>query len=188
MIPFQPIDGPDNRYGQIYTPMRKNPYSEAGIKGFHSTEPFKPAEFSVMSAIPSDDDIHFLTLAELLAECFEWHEGEESTVLADDSLCEEIELFHANVLTSPCPPTTTPSAPPVPLIGPLVASLLASDDKLFFISHRVPGSGVTEWSLVRIILRDSLKEHPNCLQDSRFLVDFFTCHPKEKLFNAVNQR
>ena len=109
-------------------------------------------------------------------------------MLTDDSLCEEVELFGARVFTSPCPPTITPSAPSVPLIGPLVASLFASDDKLFFISHRVPGSGVTEWSLVRIILRDSLKEHPNCLQDSRFLVVFYTCHPKDKLFNAINQR
>ena len=84
--------------------------------------------------------------------------------------------------------STACSSPSLPLIAPLVASLLSSIDRLFFISHRVPGSGVTEWSLVRVAMRDSLREHPNCTQDGRFLVDFYTCHPKDKLFNAVNQR
>ena len=143
MIPFKPIDGPDNRYGQIYTPIWKKTYSEAGIKGFHPTEPFKPAEFSVMAALPAEEDIKFPTLAELLAECFDWDEGEERIVLANDSLCEQVEIFSTNVLPSPLPPTIAPTVPTLPLIGPLVARLLASDEKLFFISHGIPGSGVT---------------------------------------------
>ena len=112
--------------------------------GFHPTEPFKPSEFSVMVALPPDDDIKFPTLAELLAECFDWDEEEERIVLANDSLCKQVEMFSTNVLPSPLPPTIAPSAPTLSLIGPLVASLLASVDKSFFISHRVPGSGVTE--------------------------------------------
>ena len=41
MIPFKPVDGPDNRYGQIYTPMRANLYSDAGIKGL---EPYRAVQ------------------------------------------------------------------------------------------------------------------------------------------------
>ena len=41
---------------------------------------------------------------------------------------------------------------------------------------------------MQIALRDSLREHPNCVLDGRFLIDFYTCHPKDKAFNAVNQR
>ena len=140
-----------------------------------------------MATLPADEDIKFPTLAELLEECFDWYEGEERIVLANDSLCEQVEFLSTNILPPPLPPTIAPTAPTPPLIGPLVASLLASVDRLFFISHRVPGSGVTEWSLVRIALRDSLREYPNCIQDGQFLVDFYTCHPKDKAFNAVNQ-
>ena len=152
--------------------MWENPYSDAGIKGFNPTEPFKPSKFSIMSALPTDEDIKFPFLAELLAECFDWNEGEEQTVLANDSLCERVEMFSTNVLPSPLSPTVSPVPPTLPLIGPLVASLLSSVNKLFFISHLVPGSGVTEWSLVRVAMRDSLRKHPNCTQDGRFLVDF----------------
>ena len=62
MIPFKPVDGPDNHYGQIYTHMRENPHSDAGIEGFNPTEPFKPFNFSIMSTLPTDEDINFLTL------------------------------------------------------------------------------------------------------------------------------
>ncbi len=30
LIPFQPVDGPDNRYGQLYKPTGASPYKEAG--------------------------------------------------------------------------------------------------------------------------------------------------------------
>ena len=41
---------------------------------------------------------------------------------------------------------------------------------------------------MRIALPDSLREHPNGVLDGQFLVGFYTCHPKDKAFNAVNQR
>ena len=96
-----------------------------------------------MPVLATDKDINFPSLAKILAECFDWHEGEEQAVLENDSLCERVEMFSINVLSSPLPPTISPVDPTLPLIGPLVASLLSSVDKLFFISHRVPGSGDT---------------------------------------------
>ena len=68
LLPFMPIDGPDNRYGQIHSPIQKNPYLNAGIKGFKPPQPFKKA--AANPAIPSEEDTKFLTLAELNAECF----------------------------------------------------------------------------------------------------------------------
>ncbi len=34
LIPFKPVDGPDNRYSQLYKGFGPSPYKEAGIKGF----------------------------------------------------------------------------------------------------------------------------------------------------------
>jgi hypothetical protein len=33
LIPFQPVDGADTRYGQLYKPITAHPFKEAGIKG-----------------------------------------------------------------------------------------------------------------------------------------------------------
>jgi hypothetical protein len=34
LIPFQPVDGADTRYGQLYKPIAAHPFKDAGIKGF----------------------------------------------------------------------------------------------------------------------------------------------------------
>ena len=44
LIPFQPVDGADTRYGQIYKPISAHPFKEAGIKGFAPIQPFKVAK------------------------------------------------------------------------------------------------------------------------------------------------
>jgi hypothetical protein len=40
MIPFEPVDGADTRYGQLYKPIGEHPFKEAGIKGFTPPSPF----------------------------------------------------------------------------------------------------------------------------------------------------
>ncbi len=34
LLPFEPLDSADSGYGQLYKPIGKYPYKEAGIKGF----------------------------------------------------------------------------------------------------------------------------------------------------------
>ena len=133
-------------------------------------------------ALPSDDDdVHFPTLAELNAECFQWDEGEDDLVYQDNSLCQEIKVFavtRSQAAAAKGPPPPPVKAPPpfrVPEIGPLTASILTSTDKLFFIAHKIPGSDVSEWALVRINLPLSVQAHPAALQDGRFLAQFYTC-------------
>ena len=62
-------------------------------------------------------------------------------MFSDESLYVDIEVFAA--APNPSPSTQAPIAPSVPEIGPITASILASDDKLFFISHHIPGSTMT---------------------------------------------
>ena len=192
LLPFMPIDGPDNRFGQLHTPIQKDPYINAGLKGFAPTQPFKIA--TAISAMQPLDDITFPSLAELNADCFQWAEGEEDLVLNDNSLCEEIEIFavtrsqSAAPKRSPPPPIEAPAPSRVPDIGPLTASILSSKDKLFFVAHKIPGSNQSEWVLVRVDLNLSVKAHPAALQDGRFLCQFYACHPADKRYNAINQR
>ena len=129
------------------------------------------------------DDLRFPTLAELNEEMCNWGDN-NLPVFREES--EEFESFTSDKAEKP--PPTVPPAPNVPSISKLAAALFNSDDKLFFISHRVPGCAQQEWSLVRVALDASLKLNNSCLQDGRFIVEFFVCHPGDKLYNASNQR
>jgi hypothetical protein len=63
LIPFQPLDGADNQFGQLYQQFKEHPYKEAGIKGFAPPTPFViPMQF-----LQSHTDLSFRwpTLAEL---------------------------------------------------------------------------------------------------------------------------
>ena len=44
LIAFQPLDGPDNRYGQLYKPILAKQFAEAGLKGFIPTNPYCTSE------------------------------------------------------------------------------------------------------------------------------------------------
>jgi hypothetical protein len=70
----------------------------------------------------------------------------------------------------------------------MISNIIASDDKLFFIAHKIGTQDASEWRLVRVALADSLKLHPSCLQDGRFYVDFYILHPADIRYNATNQR
>lgn len=196
LLPFLPVDGPDNQYGQIHKPLKKSPYQNAGLKGFEPHSPYKtPAPIALLAE--HEEEIKFPTLAELNAECFEFDEGEEDLIL-DKSLCQAIEIFATTRSQSasqakaakrgPPAPIEALKAPRVPEIEPLTASILSSRDKLFFIANRTPGSDVLEWTLVRIDLHLSVQAHPHALQDGKFLAQFYTCHPADKKYNAANQR
>ncbi len=41
LVPFQPVDGADAHFGQLYKPITTNPFKEAGIKGFSPIQPYK---------------------------------------------------------------------------------------------------------------------------------------------------
>ena len=47
LVPFKPVDGADTRYGQLYHPIGKHPFKEAGLKGFTPPAPFQVANLFV---------------------------------------------------------------------------------------------------------------------------------------------
>ena len=72
LLPFFPIDGVDNRYGQIYTTIKSDPYMNTGIKGFQPSQPFKTFVHAATNDVGSD--VIFPTMARMNAELFEWNE------------------------------------------------------------------------------------------------------------------
>ena len=67
LIPFEPVDGPDNQYGQLHRPISKHPFASAGIKGFTPIQPYKlPVNFLATES----SAFQWPSLAELNDELF----------------------------------------------------------------------------------------------------------------------
>ena len=91
-----------------------------------------------------------------------------------------------NTRPPPAPPTAPAATPPT--MAALGAAIHNSADKLFFIAHSVDSTSRREWRLVRVNYSTSISLHPACLQDGRFLVDFYIAHTADSRYNAPNQR
>ncbi len=78
--------------------------------------------------------------------------------------------------------------PHVPPVSSLVASIIKSNDKLFFIAYSYTNPTTCKWRLVRVDFDKSTALSLLCLQDCRFLVEFFTLHHDDIGYNATNQR
>jgi hypothetical protein len=185
LIPFQPIDGADNQFGQLYRKIKEHPYREAGIKGFTPPTPFvAPSTFATTS-----DAFHFTwpTLAELNDEFFD-----EDYPIGEDALLDDGDsiIVIPGHYTGPPPPAPTCSIPSVPSANTLAQRVINSADKLFFVAHRVGGinDDVREWRLVRVALAATTSSYPSCLDDGRYIVEYFISHPADFRYNATNQR
>ena len=184
LVPFEPVDGPDNRFGQLHKPITSDPYKEAGIKGFTPPKPFKAA----LQFLTTDrkNQFHWPSLSELNDDLvpFQWSSEEERAQYFDGDSISSIPIMHVG------PPPAAPvyDSPTVPSISTLTTAIIKSADKLFFISNRTGTNDARKWRLVRIAFQESMSLYPSCLQDGRFLVEFYICHPADCRFNAINQR
>ncbi len=87
------------------------------------------------------------------------------------------------------PPPSAPlySIPAVPSATTLAQRIINSTDKLFFISWKI-GSTVCKWRLVCVVLGATTSSYPSCLEDGKYIVDFYTSHPSDSCLNAINQQ
>ncbi len=185
LIPFEPLDGADNRYGQLYKSIGLPPYKEVGIKAFTPPQPLQAAAHFATTG--NFRDFHLPMLSELNDEfnLFPWKdEAKWWRYFSSDAINDEPVMYTG------LPPTEVARAIPhlIPLISALITSIINSVDKLFFVSHLLSNPSACEWHLVRIALSNSTLILPSCLQDGCFLFKFFTLHYDNICFNATNQR
>ena len=187
LVPFEPTDGPDTRFSEFNKPIQNNPFSAAGIEGYKIPEPFKLPDNIAAHFLQGTDETSFNwpSIAELNDEMFPfpWFPGEKENLLMADSI-ESIPVMYDG--PAPSPPSSV--KPSIPDITNLASSIIASIDKLFFVSYKVGSGSYREWKLIRVNLKDSMAHHPACLQDGRFLVEVYIPHPDDSRYNNVNQR
>ncbi len=183
LIPFQPLDGADTCYGQLYKPIGLLPFKEAGLKGFQPSSPFKvPSHLLQASHL---NKFHWPTLSKLNNDIlpFSWLNKEECRLIMDGNHPTVEPILY----NGPTPSPAINAPPTIPPISSLVTSILSSLDKLFFMSHLLGNPNIREWRLVRVAFQDSTSLSPSCLQDGWFIVEFYTLHHDDVQFNSFNQ-
>ena len=183
LIPFKPLDCANSCYGQLHKPICKSPFKEAGIHGFTPPTPFKVAS-------------HFLTCRDFCNFCWPtlaelndkiapspWaNEAERLCILSGNDVEVEPILYNGHL------PLLVPHNMPFnPHLSILVASIIDSSDKLFFVLHLLGNKSTHEWRLIRVAFADSVSISPACLQDGRFLVKIYSLHHGNICFNLTNQ-
>ena len=79
-------------------------------------------------------------------------------------------------------PTLKPTPALWSIINQLNVNPTNGHDNLFFVVFE------DKWPVVGVAYKDTLSLHPDCLQDGKFLVDFYILHPKDYWFGSPNQR
>jgi hypothetical protein len=184
LIPFQPVDGVDTRYGQLYKPITAHPFKEAGIKGFSPIQPYQVA--TNLAITNRCQTFHWPSLSELNKEVapFRWASKDEHQRYLEEPTITPAPAFPMG----PPPASPVHPVPAIPSIPLLVAAIIRSTDRLFFVSCKFGANNAREWRLARVAFMDSMSLYPSCTLDGRFLFEFYICHPADWRDNAVNQR
>ncbi|KAL7502479.1 hypothetical protein ACHAXN_000433 [Cyclotella atomus] len=86
LVSFESLDSPDNQFSQINRPISKDPFIEAGLKGFAPVEPFK---------LPATNKFLWPSAAELNEELFPfpWLPDESDQLLSSQDSIESAPVF-----------------------------------------------------------------------------------------------
>jgi hypothetical protein len=129
LVPFQPVDWADTRFGQLYKPITTHPFKEAGIKGFSPIQPYKVA--AQLALTNKCLAFHWPSLSELNNNIapYCWESKEER-----QRYLNKVDIIPLPLLiTGPPPAAPTHAFPAVPSISLLVAAIMRSANRLFFI-------------------------------------------------------
>jgi hypothetical protein len=89
----------------------------------------------------------------------------------------------------PKQPILITTAIPPRTVQKLIAFIIQSEDKLFFVNHSVTATeGRKEWKLIQVNFEKSIQQQPACLQNERFLVDFYIEHHRDKPLDIRDRR
>ena len=72
LIAFQPLDGADTRFGQLYKPITAEPFASAGLKGFLLSNPYQVEPTADSNLLIPIEPFHWPTLEELNRGIHDW--------------------------------------------------------------------------------------------------------------------
>jgi hypothetical protein len=91
--------------------------------------------------------------------------------------------------TEPRPMAFSNTPPPPSTMAVIFVDIIRSEDKLFFIAYSQERSQCrNEWKLVRVDFKSSLQKNPGCLQNGRFLMEFFVQRHRDSTLDIRQRR
>jgi hypothetical protein len=182
LIPHKSIQSSDQAFGDLQKKTISNPYKLAGLEGYDAAQPWSaPAATSQVNLAIIGNLPTFPTVQELDNEFDGWPESGNPFVNREISTPAIPIPSTADNITALSTSMRTKSS--------IVADIIRSEDKLFFVAYAQSRSqDRKEWKLVRVDFHRSLQQHPTCLQDGRFLVDFFIEHHRDKHLDMCTRR
>ena len=182
LVPHQPIQSSDQAYADLKKPTISNPYKIIGLDGYNPAQPWSaPAAASQVDLSVIDDIPPFPTVEQLDDEFDGWPKLGNPFIEREISTpATPSDTVRDNVLSLPLAIKTKAT---------IVADLVRSEDKLFFVSYAPERNQVRkEWKLAPVNFQKSLQQYPNCLQDGRFLMEFFIEHHRDRNLDICNRR
>jgi hypothetical protein len=154
--------------------MSKQPYKLAGLEGYQPAQPWaQPIASAQMVKLDLHQYIPFPSLAEMDNDFDGWPDEVNPFLHKELQQTPEIQI--------PKQPILVTTAIPLRTVQKLIADIIQSEDKLFFINHSVTATeGRKEWKLIQVNFEKSIQQQPACLQNGRFLVDFYIEHHRDK--------
>jgi hypothetical protein len=179
MIPHPPIHSSDQAYSDLNKKTTLQPYKIIGIEGYLPAQPWgAPAAAAKLNLAALEDVPPFPSLQELDYEYDGWPESGNPFIERETPATPKPNPNEIMTL-----PVTIRS------FSTVIADILKSEDKLCFISYsQMRSQKRKEWKLIRVDLKPSLQQHPRCLQDGRFLVEFFIEHHRDKTLDIRDRR
>ena len=181
---MQAINSSDQIFSELNKKTVPNPYEHIHIEGFNPSKPWcAPAAVAKLENTGDyEAPMAFPTVEELDNEIDSWPESnnpftDNTPVFGTNT---EADLDHVSTLNT--------SAIPQPPLHSFIPSLIQSESKLFFISHKLPEQDRKEWRLVQVDLTKSMKLRPSCLQDGSFLCDFYVLHTFDDTADLTEKR
>ena len=190
-LPQKPLAGTDNSYSEINKEIRHDRFKSAGISErpatseAHLQQVFTP-DFRVLANDIAVSLPPFPTLQELDNEL---ENSSDVNVQSNTNIESEGEI-HSNSPASPRNILETEPEPPQlqHQLSILVPNIIASSDRLFFISHAYDGQRRKEWKIVKLDLKATMEMNPQALTNGKFLVNFLVRHPNDRSYRATQQR
>lgn len=102
---------------------------------------------------------------------------------------EIIQRSQGNTNVDPYPQHLDPRPPNLQYTpNVLVPRIIASRDRLFFISHQIDGQERKEWKLIQVDLRSMMALNPSALTDGKYIANILIEHPTDRNHDIRQKR
>jgi hypothetical protein len=179
LTPHRPIASSDQVFSELNKKTVSEPHKIIGLEGHEPAQPWgAPAATMGMQFAATIDMPPFPTVQDLDNEFDGFPDSGNPFIERETPIqpSKQPIVFAANIQ----PPRAA---------SLIVADVIRSEDKLFFMScSQERSQRRKEWKLVRVDFKGSLQKNPACIQNGKFLVEFFIEHHRDSALDVRDRR